>query len=350
MEKKGIMEKAVIKGMVKAGAECILRKIPVAQKCRPVFNRILGEEKVEAILLREFANKLVDSFDTVVAETAKNRCVMNISEGLWGGTYFNVTVLSNMISLMVYALYKGCIPSIELNRDNEEKFSWDWYFEQPYKIIGLDNLDDFKRIKCNKKSVMYCPAMDLAYQTDSKDFQTWSFLFRKFVKLNSETARYVEEEQTKLQIGSDTLGILMRGTDYLTLKPKGHPIQPDPQTLLDDAKEMFLANGYEKVYVATDERKMFNLACESFGINRVLENKRTYYDEIFYRNETVTEIGQVHFERENDNYWKGIEYLSSLILLSRCNGIVAGNCGGTLFAVLFSGEYKVKKIFMLGYY
>ena len=61
-------------------------------------------------------------------------------------------------------------------------------------------------------------------------------------------------------------------------------------------------------------------------------------------------IGDVKFDRENDNYWKGLEYLSSLVILSNCTDLVAGNCGGTEFAVLYTAGYRNKYIFNKGLY
>lgn len=47
----------------------------------------------------------------------------------------------------------------------------------------------------------------------------------------------------------------------------------------------------------------------------------------------------------------GLEYLSSIILLSRCTALVGGNCGGTLGALFFNDEkYEFVHVFNLGLY
>ena len=66
--------------------------------------------------------------------------------------------------------------------------------------------------------------------------------------------------------------------------------------------------------------------------------------------EAINLIGQIHFDRENDNYLKRIEYLSSMIILSKCDAVVAGNCRGTHFAVLNSETVKNRYVFDKGYY
>ena len=67
--------------------------------------------------------------------------------------------------------------------------------------------------------------------------------------------------------------------------------------------------------------------------------------------EYISYIKDVHFERKNDNYLSGLEYLSSIILLSRCTALVGGNCGGTLGALFFNDEkYEFVHVFNLGLY
>ena len=66
-----------------------------------------------------------------------------------------------------------------------------------------------------------------------------------------------------------------------------------------------------------------------------MENKRTYYDRIM-KEQSLVSIANVRFDRENDEHYKGLEYLSSLVILSRCQGLVAGNCGGTRMALFLN--------------
>ena len=63
----------------------------------------------------------------------------------------------------------------------------------------------------------------------------------------------------------------------------------------------------------------------------------------------VKRIGDVRFERDNDNYIRGLRYLSSLVILSRCDALLAGNCGGTLFSLFYNNrKYERFKIYDLG--
>ena len=45
--------------------------------------------------------------------------------------------------------------------------------------------------------------------------------------------------------------------------------------------------------------------------DKILENHRMYHDDSYYK-EYIQYIMDVHFNRENHNYWIGLEYLSSI--------------------------------------
>ena len=51
-----------------------------------------------------------------------------------------------------------------------------------------------------------------------------------------------------------------------------------------------------------------------------------------------------------DPYERGIEYLTSIYLLSRCNGLVAGRTTGTVGACIMAEKYEFRYIFSLGRY
>jgi hypothetical protein len=143
------------------------------------------------------------------------------------------------------------------------------------------------------------------------------------------------------------MGCLIRGTDYITLKPAGHPVQPKPEEIVNKVSDLFESGKYTAVYVATEEKKLYDMVGNAIGVENIRENKRQYYDVFYDRNIDV--IGKVRFDRDNDNYWKSLEYLSSLAILSKCKTLVAGNCGGTVFAVLM-GDYCDPMIFNYGVY
>ena len=45
----------------------------------------------------------------------------------------------------------------------------------------------------------------------------------------------------------------MRGTDYLAIKPKNHPISPDSEMVFHDIKNMDNKNKYNFIFLATED-------------------------------------------------------------------------------------------------
>lgn len=106
---------------------------------------------------------------------------------------------------------------------------------------------------------------------------------------------------------------------------------------------------YEYIYLATESECIENKFREAFP-GMILINKRSYYDKAMQQNGSKW-ITDVHFERKNDEYLKGIEYLSSLYILSRCKALVGGNCTGTRIAIFLNDRaYERVYIFDRGLY
>ena len=119
------------------------------------------------------------------------------------------------------------------------------------------------------------------------------------------------------------------------------------QKAVDEGKKT--AEAYRGLGMAYYEQEDYASARDAFEKafpDKILENKRVYYDDIYDQDDSISYIKDVHFERKNDNYLSGLEYLSSIILLSRCTALVGGNCGGTLGALFFNDEkHKKNNIF-----
>ena len=109
------------------------------------------------------------------------------------------------------------------------------------------------------------------------------------------------------------------------------------------------SEGYEYIYLATEDGRIDKAFRDVFG-DKLLINNRNYYDEI-YNNQKIELIKDVHFDRDNDDYLKGVEYLSSIVILSKCDSLLAGNCGGSQAAVFLNRlKYKKCNIYNLGLY
>lgn len=275
--------------------------------------------------------------------------VMLINQGIYEYGYFNACFLHNMMSLMVYALSKGYTPHIDLKDRGKGWTNWSTFFEQPLNTDSGTKPD----IVCDVQQGHYFPRFNTPYH--KIDLRLWCKVYHRLVRLNDCTRSYVEDEYHRLMaplrehnhVG--ILGAICRGTDYVKLKPKGHPVQPPVELVIEKAGLLMRQYRLEYVYLATEEAAIQDRFEAAFP-GKIIVNNRTYYDEIFRKN-NLEHIYQVEFDRENDIYLKGLEYLSSLQLLSRCDVLVGGNCGGANAALFMNNmKYKHVDLFDLGLY
>ena len=312
------------------------------QKIYP--NLYFAGQRLERIPYHIYAGKHAEDTESFNRDLIK---IMQIKEGEYEYEYFNFCYLHNMLALIIYAKYHKMYPQICVNENKKENIHWEWYF-QPLDD-GLRSKRNVTFVECKKKTNAYLPKFDDIF--NKKEVHIWCQWYKKYIRLNSKTREYIEAEYKQLFEGKrKVLGVICRGTDYLALKPSGHPVQPEIKDVIAYCKKYMEKNKYDAIYLATEERKTRDLFKKEFP-GKIFANKRRYYDDIYDKDSSISYIKDVHFERENDNYWSGLEYLSSIILLSRCDALVGGNCGGTLGAIFFNDEkYEFTYVFDLGLY
>lgn len=267
----------------------------------------------------------------------------HITKGVFEYPLFNMNFLENMLDNIVYCLSKGLKPVVMFQ--NSEKINlWEQFLQQPYGDGP---------ISAHYKE---CDILD-AYITwptipSREDIVKYGKLYKAFVKVNKETQSYFDNEYNNILRDKRVMGVLCRGTDYTGNKPKGLPVQPEISDVIALVKLKMKELDCQWVYLATDEKKIFSQFEMEFP-SQILVNKRHYFDEFYdiKKEGADARISWVHFDRENDNYYKSLEYFSSLNLLSKCNALIAGNCGGSRTALyLNDNKYEFWHLFDLGLY
>ncbi len=264
---------------------------------------------------------------------------MLINQGDWELSFFNADFLNDITGLMLYSLSCGYIPVVDLKDRKPGYINYTTFFEQPY------GYGDIAKI-CHRTYGDY----DYGYHVTHKksDLRRWCKIYNRLVKLNRETRAYCDAEYNALiQPEWRVLGVIVRGTDFLTDPNPGLPIQPPVKEIIEETYNLLNSGKYTHIYLATECEEVYNKFAQSFP-NQLIVNKRSYYD-VIMKNQDIHRITNVHFDRENDNYVKSIEYLSSLVILSRCRALIGGNCGATLTALFFNNlHYEYTHIFNLG--
>ena len=266
---------------------------------------------------------------------------MIISKGEYEYKKVNVCFINNMVALGCYALANKTIPVFDVAFDNANL--WNLYFKQPFNT----RKKQYKRTICNQKAFYYfTPHWDCVYKTDELLF--WNRVFNKMVCFNDTMEQYcIADLKKTLPEGKKILGVLYRGTDYTISKPKGHPIQPELDELFLKVDEFVNKYDVDCIYLATEEKRVFDAFSNRYRV-QVIQNTREYLDDIFYNN-NCSYLSEVDKKINVRDAMK--EYLSSMNILSKCDYLVAGNCGGTLLASIWNGgNYKKAFIFDKGVY
>lgn len=259
-------------------------------------------------------------------------------------------IVKSVLSHIMYAVEKGWIPVVDLKNyhcqyHQEGENAWEQFFQQPCSY----KLDDIKRCKHIVRSYygMY-PYNRYDFYVDILDrpdeCKRMAEIYKKYIKPQPEALEYMEKAKKTLHIDSKTLGVLCRGTDYLTRKPKYHPRQPEPEIVIADASMIMEQNGYESIFVATEDEHVLEMFRKRFGerLRYVNQPRLTLKENQQY----LSDIDTKAVIRNK----MALDYYTALYILSQCPAMLAGRTAGTLGAVFMSEGFEWTRFYDLGYY
>lgn len=331
-----------------------------------VFKRILGAnknvKKITLIIYRFLLNipsVFYRLYFDLFFHFVENRAPMKRKEK----TYYIIRRNPNIMGIcsyyciflnyIYYAIKTGMIPFIDMenaniyNEDNPGLNAWDLFFEQPNneRLEPVDSIRIKKRY--TSKSLLPGSTPFLSTMNNKRMIKIWMEIAES-IHYNEKSIQYLQAEEKMLE-GKRCIGVLYRGTDYLMRKPYGHPIQPSLDAIIEKTEEIMKKNACDYIYLASDDSNAESAFTQKFP-GKVIVNKRQYYDKSDDYVEGIL-LADVHFNRENDQYYKGIEYLSSMNLLSKCCCFVGGACAGTYYTIIQNhNRFDESYIFDLGFY
>ena len=141
------------------------------------------------------------------------------------------------------------------------------------------------------------------------------------------------------------LGVLTRGTDYIMLRPRNHPIPPNISLLIHDVKELDNKYKYDYIFFSTEDDDMRKIFIKSFT-NKVKQIKA--------KNNIKYDYTKKKFLGYNINIKGNIEYnklyLINIIILSKCLDLITARCSGSAGIFILTNGYRNMKIYNLGLY
>lgn len=287
--------------------------------------------------------------------TEKVFYIIGFDEG-WCGLY---AIVMHQLTHIAYALDKGYVPVIDLcnfkNAYLQENLlgnenSWEYFFEQPMN----HRLEDINKAKKVIYSVRYPDPPDNRYRIsyaktiyDKAQVRYWGNLFKLYIRFESSVEAIIKERRNILFANKGkVLGVILRGTDFITLKPSNHPVQPDIQEAILIVRQALHDWGCDYIYLATEDADIYHAFLFEFG-HRLIDNESNRW--------TVKDLedGKSNsdlFVSKEQKINEGIKYLSEIYCLSTCHSFIGGNTRGSLGALLMSNGFENQFIFDLGLY
>ncbi|MBR3623285.1 MAG: hypothetical protein IKN43_08070 [Selenomonadaceae bacterium] len=165
--------------------------------------------------------------------------------------------------------------------------------------------------------------------------------------LREDVEKHIENIRRSLfNAGDNVIGVLLRGTDYISRKLYNHAIQPPIELAMTTVYQKAKEWGCNKIFLATEDKSFVEAFKSIFG-NQVVTVPKVYTD--FRANNGISHAMYVN-DRENDYYLKGLEYLTEMVILSKCENVVMGRTSGTAGVNMMSKGFKNKYYFFLGRY
>lgn len=155
--------------------------------------------------------------------------------------------------------------------------------------------------------------------------------------------------------GKKTLGVLARGTDYVTANLGADRVHATPDQMISVISEWIEEDGYEKIFLATEDMdnlekikaafpgKVIAIAQERMRISDLEKQGTT----LIYEYEQKANQGQAYYDTLEDTT---VNYFYALYILSRCDSFLcSGQCNGwdtvrSLKEGKFERERKLKVV------
>lgn len=222
------------------------------------------------------------------------------------------------------------------------KNAWEYYFEQP-SSLKRKSIESARTVLYSgwtwRKSQGPLPIPKRPESSEDQEII-------KIVKAVCPVKQYIidiVDNKYRTLFSGKVLGVFLRGTDYVKLKPKGHARQPDLADVISKIDEFISKYSVDKIFVVTEDSGYYAELKTRYG-NKVFSSDDYFVDSL--------KDGQyVNAAFTNDAYERGLNYLIRILLFGRCDYIISGITNGSVVANLLKTKEPVESYwFDLGLY
>ena len=252
-------------------------------------------------------------------------------------------------------ILKGYIPVIDMKSYpipynnftiNKNKTNpWEYLFEQPFGYTleeVLQNAKNKEYFNCHDESINRPSETTIFYNKELINF--WHNVSKKYLPIKKEIINESNNIRKYLFKNSrNILGVKMRGTDYVTVKPKYHPVIPPIEMVISDIKNMTSKNHYDWIFFASEDERMKARIISEFKdkVKYLNANKTINYDykgnQFFTLNKDV--VGDLEYAKN---------YLMNIYILSKCTDIIMTRGSGGAGIIILTEGFRNSLIYNLG--
>lgn len=226
---------------------------------------------------------------------------------------------------------------------------WEKFFLQPAGY-SLEDINKSKYVIKSKQSAAPSNKYYMGqFYNDSERIDLFKRLFEKYVHFTDEVQIYLNNKVKEYLFERRVVGVLCRGTDYVKKRPSTHPIQPEPEDVIRDVKEVMKNYSCDYVFIATEDLDVLNQFKEEFGEHLLYEDQDRLSKSQIEDNQWLAKAKKKVLKNV-DPFSSGLAYLTSTYILSKCTCFIGGRTGGTKGVLLMSDNFDFLKIYDLGYY
>lgn len=281
----------------------------------------------------------------------ENKIIYIVKPDYQDGVEGLLSLIYKQVLYINYAKQKGFVPYVDWKNYVTQYFDgknnvWNYFFKQPSKISEKEVYSS-KNVYLSGwtfKNINYQGLFesDVFFNAEIKR-KSYDLLIKN-LSFSDEILNKVCVEAKIIDINR-CIGVYVRGTDYIKLKPSGEYVQPNIR-LVEEKIDDFNKKYNAPIFLVTEDGDIYDSLVKKYGsIIRIVS-----FDS-FIRNYDGKDVLSKSSVLDEDKKLRGQNYLVKMILLSRCKYLISSITQGSKFSyALNGGKYVDEYIFNLGLY
>lgn len=281
----------------------------------------------------------------------ENKIIYIVKPDFQDGVEGLLSLIYKQVLYIHYAKQKGFVPYVDWKNYVTQYFDgknnvWNYFFKQPSEISEKEVYSS-KNVYLSGwtfKNINYQGLFesDIFFNAEIKR-KSYDLLIKN-LSFSDEILNKVCVEAKIIDINR-CVGVYVRGTDYIKLKPSGEYVQPNIR-LVEEKIDDFNKKYNAPIFLVTEDGDIYDSLVKKYGsIIRIVS-----FDS-FIRNYDGKDVLSKSSVLDEDKKLRGQNYLVKMILLSRCKYLISSITQGSKFSyALNGGKYVDEYIFNLGLY